>query len=133
MTAADRDMENGMVRYIEKPMPTYPCPKCGAEWEEVSDGTEVRYAHAGWVSRRFPIRGRFCPACAAGRATAKDLMALVRERNLIGDFLKWLLTGDAPDAPVIWNALLCYDRALVDSRLEEFVSGSMLAAWLCED
>lgn len=128
----DRDIENGMTVCAEKPQTIHACPRCGAEWEQLLDLDPVGvgviyYEHGFTLTRRYPIHRGFCRACAMDDAKMEDHVRFIRERNLIGCFFVWLVSGATVacertnDLLDIWNLLVQHDPDLLDIRLREYI------------
>ena len=128
----DRDIDNGMTLFAERPQIMRTCPHCGAEWEEIIDrdpsgiGT-VWYEHDFDLTRSYPIHKGFCRACAMESATAEDRVAYILEQNLLCAFLASRIQSvmieklNIRDMITMWDAALRLDADALDQALREYI------------
>lgn len=143
----DRDVENGMLVYAEKPQTIHVCPRCGAEWEEIVDhdpigvGT-VWYEHDFDLTCAYPIRKGYCRACAMETATMEDRVAYLRENGLLCSFFASMLAEstmdrlDHDDMIAIWSVALRRDADALNQRLREYIEDQHnddFVAWRCSE
>lgn len=143
----DRDVENSMVLYAERPQTILACPHCGAEWEKFIDrdpvgiGT-IYYEHDFDLTRSYPIQKDFCRACALESATSTTFKRFVAEKSLTAEFLIWSLPDQvaklrtATDFANFWSLLEYQCPDFVDTRLREFIEEKYekdFIDWRCEE
>ena len=147
MLLTGHSIENGMTMYKEPSNRIHTCPHCGAEWEDFIDrdpigiGT-VWYEHDCALTRSYPIGRGFCRACALESASMEDMVAYIREKELLWSFFASLLKSDVMDKLnhrdilSVWDAAFKSNHDMLEQRVREYIEDEKeddFIAWRCEE